>query len=221
MKNENINDPFLSERLVKYDEWISKGKISYSSRVVPVAKSLGAKQWVLPSEQVMEILRNARSVALQDCMCRAHYKRCDKPLEVCFVLNELGEKFVAKGMARHVSLDEAGKALEKANESGLVHLALYMPDHQVCALCSCCSCCCHDLQIVKLFDRKDLMVRSEYIAVTEPDVCSHCGVCVERCMFDARGFNDGKMEYRAEACLGCGLCVTGCPVNATSMQTRK
>jgi ferredoxin len=221
MQHENIDDPFLSERLVKYDNWISKGEISFSAKVVPISKSLDAKQWVLPTEQVMEILRNAKSVALQDCICRTHYKRCDKPLEVCFVLNELGDKFVSKGMARYVSLDETMEALEKADDSGLVHLALYMPDHQVCALCSCCSCCCHDLQIVKLYDRKDLMVQSEYIAVTDPDICSHCGACVERCIFDARKFSDRRMEFHAEACLGCGLCVTVCPVNATSMQLRK
>jgi len=213
-------DEFLEERAVKYDQWLNKGLISFSSKVVPVGASLTAGQWVMPGEQAMEILKNAKSIALQDCLCRTHYNRCDKPREVCFVLNEAGDKFVAKGMARHVSPAEAAEVLRKADESGLVHLSLYMPDHQVFALCSCCSCCCHDFQIVKLHGRKGLMVRSDYIAVTDTDACIHCGECAPRCAFGARVFKDEKMHYDTTACFGCGLCVTICPAGATSMQPR-
>jgi len=169
----------------------------------------------------MEILRNAKSVAVQNCICRDHYERCNNPLEVCFLLNDVGNKFVTKGEARYVDLKEATEILKKANESGLVHLSLYMPDHEIFALCSCCPCCCHDLQIVKLFEQKDLIVRSEYVAVTTLEDCIHCGECVDRCVFSARDFYDEKMEYNADACLGCGLCVTSCPVEATSMALRK
>lgn len=221
MKRTEENDPFLEKRLIKYDEWLSKGQLSFSSKVVPVLESFDAKQWVLPTEQAMEILSNAKSVALQNCECRIHYKRCDKPLEVCFLLNEVGDKIVSRGQARHVSLSEATDVLRKANESGLVHLSLYMPDHELFALCSCCSCCCHDLQIVKLYKRKELMVRSEYVAATDSDVCIHCGECAERCVFGARVHKDEQMDYNADPCLGCGLCVTICPVEATSMHPRK
>jgi uncharacterized Fe-S center protein len=186
-----------------------------------LSESFNTKQWVLPTEQVVQILRNAKSMAVQNCECRTHYERCGNPLEVCFLLNDVGDKFVSKGEARHVDLAEAADILAKANESGLVHLSLFVPNHEIYALCSCCPCCCHDLQIVKLFERKDLMVHSEYVAVTIPEDCIHCGECVERCVFDARVFQDEIMEYNAEACLGCGLCVTICPVEATSMALRE
>ncbi len=212
-----ITDPFLEKKIVDYDKWLSKGKISASSKVIPVSESLSSKQWVLPTEQVLEILTNANSVAIQDCECRTYYKRCDKPLEVCFLLNKVGDKFVSKKEARHVSLAEATDILKKANENCLIHLALYMPDHEIFALCSCCSCCCHELQIVKLAERKELMVHSEYIAATNNESCINCGDCIDRCIFDARIFNDKKMEYNPKACLGCGLCVTVCPVDATTM----
>ncbi len=169
----------------------------------------------------MGILHDAKSVAVQNCECRTHYQRCDSPLEVCFLLNGVGDTFVKKGRARHIELSEAAEILKKANESGLVHLGLYMPDHELFALCSCCSCCCHDLQIVKRFDRKDLMIHSEYIAATLSEACIDCGVCVDRCAFGARVFQDGKMEYTPAACLGCGLCVTTCPVEVISMEVRE
>jgi Pyruvate/2-oxoacid:ferredoxin oxidoreductase delta subunit len=215
------NDPFLEKRVAKYDQWLNKGQISFSSKVIPVSESLQAQKWVLPTEQVLDLLRGAKSVALQKCECRTHYGRCDKPLEVCFLLNEVADKFVEKGRARRISMSEATDVLQKANESGLVHLSLYMPDHEVFALCSCCSCCCHDIRIVKLYGRKDLLVRSEYVAVTDIASCIHCGECVERCAFDARSLSDGEMVYDAAACLGCGLCVTVYPAGATIMLPRE
>ncbi len=214
-------DPYLEPYIAKYDQWLSKGQISFSSKVIPVFESLDAQQWVLPTDQALELLRNARSVALSNCRCRTHYGRCDKPLDVCLFLNEFGDRFVAKGEARYISLSEAARVLKKANESGLVHMSLYMPDHELAALCSCCSCCCHDMQIAKSYGRKHIMVRSEYVAVTDVALCIHCGECVERCPFDARSLGDGQMAYDAAACYGCGLCVTVCPVEATIMQPRQ
>ena len=221
MEKKKYHDPFLEKRLIKYDKWLKKGKISFSSKVIPVSESITPNQWILPTEQVMFILINAKSVAVQNCECRSHYKRCDNPLEVCFLLNDVGDKLVSKGMARNVLMTEAIKILRMANKRGLVHLSLYRPDHEIYALCSCCSCCCHDLQIIKHFGRKELMVRSEYAAETVLKSCIHCGICIERCVFGARVNVNGIMQYNPEACMGCGLCVTTCPVGATSMVIRK
>ena len=220
MKIEVQVDEFLDKRVRNYDNWLKEGTISHSAKIIPVTESLTPRQWVLPTEQAMEILRAAKSIALQNCVCREHYQRCDNPREVCLTLNEVGDKFVARGKARSISLEEAAEVLRVANEHGLVHLTLYMPDHQVYALCSCCTCCCHDLQIVQQYGRDELVARSEYVAVTDGDACVHCGDCVDRCPFGARSMADGEMEYNADACLGCGLCVTICPAGATTMKTR-
>ena len=220
MKNETQLDAFLEKRLTRYDQWMAKGQISFSSKVIPVSESLDAKQWVMPTEQVLRVLETAESIALQNCECRTHYKRCDKPLEVCLLLNKVGDRAVAQGNARHISLNEATAVLKKANQSGLVHICLYMPDHEVFALCSCCSCCCHDLQIIQCTGRNDIMMRSEYVAVTDFDSCIHCGDCLERCLFDARSIQGDALAFESEKCVGCGLCVTTCPVEAISMTTR-
>jgi len=213
----NKTDPFLEKRVSKYDTWLHEGKVSCSSKVIPVSESLEGKKWILPTEQVLEILRNAHSFALAKCDCRSHYQRCDNPLEVCFFLNDMAEKFVTAGKARHISFEEAAEVLRNANKSGLVHLSLYMPDHEIYALCNCCACCCHDLQIIRLYQRSDWIVRSEYLAITNMETCIHCGACIERCLFDARKWENGQMIYNVDACYGCGLCVTVCPVDATMM----
>lgn len=211
-------DTFLEERLTNYDKWLSEDKIDFSSKVIPISESLEAKQWVLPTEQVLGILENARSIALTNCVCRSHYRRCDSPVDVCLLMNDYGDKAVEKGLARHISYEEAADVLRTADEKGLVHLSLYRPEHELYALCSCCSCCCHDLQLLRTFGRSDLVAHSDYVAVTDIEACTHCGVCIERCIFGARQWKGDRMLYNADACYGCGLCVTTCAVKATVMK---
>jgi Pyruvate/2-oxoacid:ferredoxin oxidoreductase delta subunit len=224
MKQEGSNmekDAFLEERLAQYDQWLHERKVPFSSKVIPVRESLATQQWVVPTEQVIEFLRNARSFALTECTCRSHYRRCDNPLEVCFLLNDAADRYVAEGIGRSVSLEEAVEVLRQANERGLVHLTVYEPSQYVYAVCSCCSCCCHDLQFLKSYGRSDLVARSEYVAQTDMGACTHCGDCIERCVFGARIWKDGQMRYDAAACYGCGLCVTVCSVEAIVMQRRQ
>ncbi|MFO8240816.1 MAG: hypothetical protein R6T90_07435 [Dissulfuribacterales bacterium] len=57
----------------------------------------------------MEILCKAESVAVQNCECRTHYLRCKNPLEVCLLLNDVGDRLVTKVKARHVDLKEAAE----------------------------------------------------------------------------------------------------------------
>jgi ferredoxin len=216
----NQRDPDLEERLTRYDAWIRDGRIPSSSRVIPVGQSLGAQQWVLPGAQALELVCGAGSVALTSCECRSHYQRCSNPLDVCLILDEAADSLVRQGRARHVTVEEAADALRVADEHGLVHLAIYCPEHKVYAVCSCCSCCCHDLQFLTLYGRGDLIARSEYLADTNPDECSHCGACVDRCVFGARTTRRGRMEFRSEGCYGCGLCATACSVGATVMVRR-
>lgn len=214
-------DPFLKKRLDRYDEWLRREKISCSSKIIPVAEAFTAKQWVLPSKQAKAILGKARSIALTDCECRVHYKRCDNPVEVCLLLDEAGDKLVENGSARHITREEAEAVLRKTEESGLVHLCLYMPEKKIYAVCSCCSCCCHEFQIVKHYRRQRCMVRSDYVAETGVEACMNCGVCAERCLFEARTFSNGRMSFHPALCTGCGLCVSTCPAECITLKKKK
>jgi uncharacterized Fe-S center protein len=213
-------DAYLEERLTQYDAWLREGRIPFSSRVIPIREALDVRQWVLPTEQVIEFLRSARSFALTACTCRSRYQRCDNPLEACFLLDDAADQAVADHIARHVSLEEAMVVLRQANGRGLVHLTIYEPEHRVGAVCSCCSCCCHDLQSLQIYGRSDLVAHSEYVAQTDVETCTQCGACVERCAFGARVWQEDRLSYDAGACYGCGLCVTVCPASATVLTLR-
>jgi ferredoxin len=213
-------DDHLKEYADKYERWREQGNFTFSSKVIPVQESFTASQWILPARQVLQVLENARSFALTDCRCRLHYGRCDRPVDVCFLIDEYSDKAVEQKRARRISIADASEVLKKADKHGLVHLTLYMPGHRTYALCSCCSCCCHDLRLLKDFDRKDLVTRSDYIAITDRERCTDCGKCIDRCMFDARSLRAGVLAYDRGSCLGCGLCVSFCPTGATEMQRR-
>lgn len=221
MNDEYPMDEYLKGYVDKYEDWRKSGSFTHSSRVIPVQKSFTPKQWVLPVEQVLQILEKARSFALTDCICRTHYNRCDKPRDVCLLLDDLADKAVLSGKARWLTITEACERLHGAERSGLVHMALYMPGNKIYALCSCCACCCHDLQLLLRFNRKDLVCRSDYVAETDPDRCNSCTLCIHRCVFGARKIENGVCTYDPDLCLGCGLCVSICPENATIMKKRE
>jgi Pyruvate/2-oxoacid:ferredoxin oxidoreductase delta subunit len=220
MNYNNKKDSSIEERLERYDQWVKEGKIPFSSKVIPVHESLTTQQWVLPTEQVLEFLRNARTFVLINCECRSHYQRCDNPVENCFLINDAADAYLKQGIGRTVSLEEAERVLRYADECGLVHLTIYNPHQYVYAVCSCCFCCCHDLQFLKLHGRKDLIAHSEYVAQTDMEQCIHCGDCIERCVFEARVWEAGQMNYDPGDCYGCGLCVSVCSMEATTMERK-
>ncbi len=219
MKTEE-RDEELEKRMATYDGWVKEGKIPSSSKVIPIKESLGNLQWVLPTQQVLDILRNSRSFALAKCLCRTKHKRCDHPLEVCFYTNDVADKKVAQGAARRVDLQEATEVLKRANEHGLIHLTIYNPEQHVFALCSCCACCCHDMEFMKKLGRPDLVAHADYVASVDKEKCEHCGACAERCAFGAQVMQNGEAVFIQERCYGCGLCVTSCTANAITMALR-
>jgi len=215
-----MTDELLKSKLEQYDGWYRAGMVPHSAKVIPVRRALAAKQWVLPTQQIKEILRNARSFALRDCVCRTYYRRCSKPLHVCLSINDMADRFCEAGEAERISLDDVDRVLQVADEHGLVHLSVYNPEQFIWGLCSCCSCCCYQLQVLRRYGRRDLVVHSDYIAVVDRELCTDCGLCAERCQFGARLKQGGGVVYLPENCWGCGLCVTSCPQGAVRLERR-
>lgn len=64
-------------------------------------------------------------------------------------------------------------------------------------------------------------VRSDYyglpVAQLDSELCTECGICKEKCRFDAISFEDGRHEIKPYSCEGCGVCAFVCPVDAITM----
>jgi len=222
-------DTHLLAQMEKYAGWVGEGRIPAGSRVVPVQRALVALPWVIPTAQAARILRQAALIALGDCVCRSHYGNCDAPVDVCLLFDEAARGRIARGEAREVGVEEAVAVLERGADHGLVHLAVYSPDQPVLSLCSCCPCCCYQLGMLLALDRRDLVVKSDYVASLETRLCDGCGLCLGACHFGACVSGEdpaGELEagspssIKADRCYGCGLCVRACPTGALSLRLR-
>jgi Pyruvate/2-oxoacid:ferredoxin oxidoreductase delta subunit len=214
------DDDHLQKILEKHSAWKREGKIAFAGRILPVQEAFRLEQWILPTQQALQILKDAHTFALADCTCRLHYRRCSHPIETCLLMGELATAWVDAGKARCISIDMAREVLLLANIHGLVHQAAYQPQHSLWAVCSCCSCCCYRLQMLKFYNRIDLVVRSSYYAIVDEQCCTNCGQCIPRCNFGGQVLTNGRLEFHKDKCYGCGLCVTACPEHAIRLEQR-
>jgi heterodisulfide reductase subunit A-like polyferredoxin len=65
---------------------------------------------------------------------------------------------------------------------------------------------------------KKWVAPSRFQAIVDPDLCSGCETCLERCFFDALSVNDELASVNAEKCLGCGVCTVSCPTEAIKLK---
>ena len=194
----------------------------YKAVTVPVQLEIRGKQRILNLTEVEKVLAEAKLIALGECFCRKKVKRCNSPLDTCLSLDGKAEELIGKILAVKVSHKHALRTLKRAHEAGLVHVTYAIvgrekPDY----ICSCCSCCCHSLSGLIRFSIVYDFASSEYIASDDPQNCTDCGKCVQRCQFKARTLQDGKMRFDKARCFGCGLCVTTCPTRSIRLVLRK
>jgi Pyruvate/2-oxoacid:ferredoxin oxidoreductase delta subunit len=190
---------------------------------VPVNVVVEAEHRVYDLGEMMEILRGAERIVLQECGCRTEYDNCSSPTRVCLSIDEAAEESVLfeEYHPQEVSLEEAIEALEASHEAGLVHMAYTMKgDARPMVICSCCPCCCHTLGGLLRFGVSTQVLTSSYVAEDDAESCNHCGVCVDRCVFNARNMNDHELVYDASNCFGCGLCVSTCPTDSIKLVPR-
>ncbi len=206
-----FNEGFLSEGIA--------GSIA-PLRTIPVHHSIETSMNVAPYSDAREILKSKEKIALADCICRTQQKlvekECEKPLDVCFVFGSHAQYYVDNGMARFVALDEALKALDRAEEAGLV----VQPGSSVNpgGMCNCCGDCCGILRAINLLPKPAEVVYNDYWAEVEAEECTGCETCMDRCQVAAIEMNPDEIsQIDYDRCIGCGLCVTTCPSEAIKL----
>jgi len=191
---------------------------------VPVNVEIEAEHRVYDMSEMREILMDADRIALQDCGCKKEFNNCDAPKDVCLSVNKTADEFLAdeKYASREITVYEGMKVLERSHEVGLVHMSYTMKgDAKPGLVCSCCACCCHTLGSLVRNGIHTQVLTSKYIAVDDQDKCTDCGVCVDRCVFQARSMVDRKIVFDNVLCHGCGLCVSTCTTGAISLVDRE
>lgn len=188
-------------------------------RVVP-AQSAIKTEWVLPYDDVRDILLNSKTFNVRDCICRVQKAQlddpCEFPVHVCLNFSESERTTPKPG---DISQAEALALLDRVEEIGLVHTVSNVMKG-VGYVCNCCGCCCGILRGITDFGLENSVAFANYYAFIDPEICNDCGTCITRCHVHAITEGDGFSVVDVEHCIGCGLCVSGCP-NDVAVLMRK
>jgi ferredoxin len=188
------------------------------TRIVPIGSSLDAASNVASYQKIREIIKGQKTAAVMRCICRVQQglmeKDCKKPIETCLTFGVGAAHILNTGKGREISIDEALRIIERAEENALILMSTNARD--IMSVCCCCSCCCLVLRMLKTYDRPADHVHSAFQARIDPDRCISCGTCLERCQIEAL-MEDDSMQVDPARCIGCGLCISTCPENAISL----
>jgi Pyruvate/2-oxoacid:ferredoxin oxidoreductase delta subunit len=187
------------------------------TRVIPVGVTIPAKTHVLASEDIEDIIENAKTLAVTKCTCRLTAKKCDKQLEACLQINKAAQYSITRGTGRELTKQEAMDIVRKSEEDGLIHVVMNKQnvDHFIC---NCCPCCCQTMPVL-IEHGIHVVEPSRFAAQVDADACTACETCLDRCYFGAITVEDEETAVvDADKCLGCGLCQVTCPTEAISME---
>ncbi|MGD2200641.1 MAG: 4Fe-4S binding protein [Candidatus Bathyarchaeota archaeon] len=190
---------------------------------VPVNINIEAEHRVYDFSEVKKILEGADRLGVHNCGCKTAFNNCDAPREVCVSLDWMVDEMDESDRQdfRELDIEGAIEVLKKSHEAGLVHLAyVNKGEEKPFLICSCCPCCCHTLGSLVRSGVHTEILTSKYIATDDMERCTDCGICVDRCSFQARQMKDGEMIYDQTRCFGCGLCVSTCSPEAISLVPR-
>jgi ferredoxin len=193
-------------------------------RTIPINKSISAEHPVASYDQIQSLVQDVPGpfVVLR-CICRTAKSMRNKPCsrttreETCLAFGDTAAMVLRRGHGREVTRDEVRAILQLNEEDGLVLQPSNSGRPEF--VCSCCGCCCGMLSYQKFLPRPTDFWASNFQAEVNPEACSRCGTCVDRCQVKAITLTgrSGEAEVHIQRCIGCGLCVPTCPSAAVKL----
>jgi len=188
-------------------------------RVIPIEETIQDKRQLIPYYQAVYYLQNASVLALIDCICRTTHQKCEKPRKVCLALGEQAEFFIERGIGEKININKGLEILHIAEENGLVHSIDNSESPNF--ICNCCECCCVFVQGLKKYGIFTSIGKSGFMAILDQELCNQCGICIEKCIFEAISNENNEIQFDNDKCFGCGLCAYNCPQKAVKLFRRR
>jgi ferredoxin len=190
-------------------------------RVIPIEAALTEDNTVMNYDNVRNILDSVKGpYIVSPCVCTQQKELLGEPCKHNFTERCItnSTNYLERGDGREISKQELYEILEKAEQEGLV----IQPGNSKMAggFCLCCGDCCGVLRMGKKLDKPAGFFASNYYTVVNPEECTTCGTCVERCPMEAITIDDYAV-INLERCIGCGVCVTGCPSDAMMLKNKE
>jgi Na+-translocating ferredoxin:NAD+ oxidoreductase subunit B len=189
-------------------------------RIIPLEKAIPVNIDVMPYEKASTYLDQAKSWGVLDCICRVQKRLigqgCHHTVKNCLVFSPKPDAFKKSEEIESLTREEALEILADADREGLVH-SVNNAQTEVYYVCNCCTCSCGVLRGMVEYGSENSIARSDFYAVVDPDLCSGCEACLDRCSFNAMAMADGICEVDRVHCYGCGLCISSCGSEALSL----
>jgi NAD-dependent dihydropyrimidine dehydrogenase PreA subunit len=197
-------------------------------RTIPIQKSITPKHHIGSYDEIRKIIETTTDpIVILECVCRQGAEKRGTPCkqttrkETCMAFRDAARMLAASGkFGRQISKEEALEIMQKNQDEGLVlqPTNYQNPD----AICSCCGCCCGLLKLHKFIPNPVSHWATNFFAEVNPELCTGCGECEQRCQVGAMKLDDDKKITTVDLtrCLGCGLCVEACPVDAIELQNK-
>ncbi|MBT4088896.1 MAG: 4Fe-4S binding protein, partial [Deltaproteobacteria bacterium] len=172
-------------------------------RTIPLGSAIDSTTEVATYNNIRELIKDKNFISVQNCICRKEQallgNECDYPKEICLGFGDFAQYYVDNGMGRQIDMAETLKLLDAAEKAGLVLMPTNSQDVE--AICCCCSCCCPNLRFAKMMTRPIDMVQTHYVSKIDPNLCTACEECQERCPMDAIKIDDSVSEIIDGRCI--------------------
>jgi len=221
------------EFLKDFNEYLSEiwgaeaNKTDYHQlRTIPVEKSLDPKLKVAPYDNVRKIVEESNGpFAKINCICRQERNMYGKPCKMtnhednCLGFGDMIQTYIDQGWATQISKDETLRILQTNQEEGLILRPSNSQDVEF--ICSCCYCCDRGItELLKVPDPANYVISNFYSEV-DPNLCTGCGTCIDRCQIKAITLIDDVSSIERIRCIGCGNCVAVCPSEAIILKKKE
>jgi ferredoxin len=195
-------------------------------RTIPINEDVVFERRVSSFDSVKELIKSSDGpFATRNCVCRQGMDALDQPCQqtdvrrVCLMLKGVARESIDRGLAKPMTREETFKLLDKAEDVGMVLQPENAQDPNY--ICLCCGCCCGVLVSAKLFPKPAEYFHNNYQAVVDPELCTACETCAERCQMEAISLTNGHSEVDLDRCIGCGSCVSTCPSDAVTLKKKE
>ncbi len=212
----------LAEMMAEYFPYLGMtgfGLKTRQMRIIPVAAAIEAKTTIQNYNSLRELITDQDLIAVAPCLCRqmadTKDRHCKHTRETCLSFGKHAQFYIDNGIARQISKAELLELLELAEREGLVLNTGNA--QQVEIVCCCCSCHCGVVNGLKRLPQTSFVVNTCYQARIDPDLCSACGDCLDRCPIGSIKEQGEAMQVSLDKCIGCGLCVSTCPEQAITL----
>lgn len=195
-----------------------------TSRVITVDRYIPAGNRIHTYDQVRTYIEKYDPITIATCFCRhaAALRGEDThgvPMDVCMFFGPMAEYGLSHLGGREVSTAEARQILDRCEEAGLVHMSRNTTE-EITYICGCDRWHCEVMTGVLRESRPALFFNSGFRPEFDPETCTACGICLDRCPAEALVLDGDVPEVDLDRCFGCAVCATGCPEEAISMESK-